>query len=134
MARVRRQTRLTCSSVAIVVATVKWSNEKSVAWLPDNDDVGVFVGGIVLFQEVKQGGSAFPAILKLVFHSFHSLGVGVGWRCNFGLQEMANNVYRLNKTYLSGLSYQRYASVSDYGRTPSDPTGYHAVRAKLVSR
>jgi len=33
---------------------VKWSDETWVVWLPDNEDVGVFVGGIVLLvQEVE---------------------------------------------------------------------------------
>jgi len=74
-ARVRYQTRLTASSVTVAVVTVKWSNEKQVARLPDNDDVGVFVGGIVfLFQGVERGGSAFPAILKLSHQRNDRLG------------------------------------------------------------
>jgi hypothetical protein len=42
--------------VAIIV--VKWSDEKQVVWLvPDNEDVGVFFGGIV---SLSSGGSRKP--------------------------------------------------------------------------
>ena len=46
--RVRYQARLTSSSITVAVMVVKRSNDKPAAWLPDNDDVGVFVGGIAL--------------------------------------------------------------------------------------
>ena len=34
----------------------------------------------------------------------------------------------------AALNAQRYASVSDCGRTPGEPTRYHAVSAKHASR
>ena len=53
-ARVRYQARLTRSSIAVTAIIVKRNDEKSVVFLPDNEEVGVFVGDIVFsFQEVR---------------------------------------------------------------------------------
>ena len=66
LARVRYLARLTSSSITVVAVMVKRSaNDRSVVSLPDNEDVGVFVCGIVFsLQEVEFKGeyrSSFPS-------------------------------------------------------------------------
>ena len=54
LARVRHHARLTSSSIAVVAIMVKRSDDRSMVSLPDNEDVGVFVCGIMFsLQEVE---------------------------------------------------------------------------------
>ena len=57
-AGVRYQTRLVRSSITAAVIVVRQNDEEWVVWLPDNEDVGVFVGGIVFLPlEVEVGSN-----------------------------------------------------------------------------
>ena len=61
LALARYQIRLTSNSNAVTVVTVKYCSEEWEAWLPDKEDVGVFLGRIVLSLEwvrsVRRSGS-----------------------------------------------------------------------------
>ena len=54
MARVRYQIRMTSSSIAVVVVRIEQSDCGSVVILPNSEDVGVFLGGIVI--SLQAGG------------------------------------------------------------------------------
>ena len=53
LARVRYQARLKSSSITAVVIMVKRSDDEPAAMLPDNEDVGVFVCGIVFLLQAS---------------------------------------------------------------------------------